>query len=73
MKIKKIQDKLNFDVEVQDKCPQHGNTRWWASCSSDCALTVWNGMNAWFIDTDADWSEFCKKETTYSCATLCIW
>lgn len=35
MEIKKITNKLSFEVEAQDNC-RHGNKRLKSSCSSDC-------------------------------------
>lgn len=70
MKIKKISEKLSFDIEAQaSKCP-HGKTRMNKDCSTDCASTSWSGANAFYANViGGDWKYWCKKSTTYSCST----
>lgn len=68
MQIKKISEKLSFDVEAQDKCP-HGKSRRNAACSTDCKKETWSGANAIYYNKGGDWRYFCKKTTTYSCST----
>ena len=68
MTIKKISQKLKFDVEAQDCCPD-GWFRFSENCSNDCEKVTWSGANAFKVLQGGDWRVLCTKETTYSCAT----
>lgn len=66
MEIKKISDKLCFEVKAQDKCP-HGKKRTSSSCSNDCAKVVVTGATA--LDIVTNFRKTCKARTYYTCST----
>ncbi len=72
MQIKSIREKLEFEVEAQDKCP-HGKSRLSASCSTDCKEVKWSGLNKWWTDQDDYFKDCCKSTTTYTCSTFHVW
>ena len=72
MQINSIKEKLDFEVEAQDKCPD-GNYRFSKKCSTDCAKTTWSGLTLWWTKQDEYFKESCSSTTTYSCSTLCKW
>lgn len=72
MKIKKISEKLNFDVEAQSICWEHG----WgydkdsSNCNRDCKTTDWTSANYWHAKYGGN-TAGCQKETVYSCTWSC--
>lgn len=70
MQIKKITQKLQFEVEVQDKCP-HGKIRFSESCSSDCAEHTYGEYGSYMYYKG--YAEVCPRFTTYTCATMHKW
>lgn len=68
MKIKKISEKLSFDVEAQRKCPD-GKTSLFASCATDCKKVNWSYSTAILWYFTSKYRNLCKKSTTYSCST----
>lgn len=72
MKIKKITEKLDFDVEAQAKkikCPFHPNKKTTQSCAYDCKHTNWSGSNALAVAMNPKlYKLLCKKSTYYDCS-----
>ena len=69
MQIKKISDKLNFDVEAQ-YCYKHGYSTSKGGCNSDCKSKEWTSANYWHANFGGN-TAGCKKETIYSCSFSC--
>lgn len=79
MEIKKITNKLDLSVAAQDKCPC-GNTRWFASCSTDCKKDAYDERK-WERADFKTWKKtplgFCYQITIHhdaeaSCASACL-
>lgn len=71
MQIKKIDSKLNFDVESQAKCP-HGKWMSSKSCKSDCKTLKWVDSNA-VARLYSSIGSLCKSYSTYSCYLAHCW
>ena len=74
MKIQKIKEKLDFEVEAQDTC-KHGSWRINVFCSYDCAEgQVWVSQSQKHVNLDGIegefFREFCTQKTVYGCATM---
>ena len=69
MEIKKISDKINFDVEAQ--CT-HGESSTKGGCHADCKKTRW--ISASLVDAIQPNRQAvlqCKMETYYTCSWAC--
>ena len=72
MEIKKITNKLNFDVEAQ-QC-NHGSSTTEGGCHADCSKTTYTGAS--FLDVWEFWTKHrptnCHSHTTYTCSWSCL-
>ena len=74
MRINKIKDKLDFEVEAQDSCT-HGYLRLFETCSKDCLENrVWVNATTSLMKLEGEWGEYFRESCTlvdvYGCATM---
>ena len=70
MEIKKISDKLNFDVESQCK---HGTSSSKGGCKADCKKSKWVAASWLHSKLKAYRFLNCRKSTYYTCSWTCWW
>lgn len=70
MEVKKISNKLDFNVEAQ--C-SHGTSSSKGGCKADCKKTKWTNQN-WLFGSFI-WGKYavCYKKAYYTCSMTCWW